>query len=417
MLKVLLVFCLLFTNVIHAAHLMLGPLVGHTNANQTKIWLSLDSMGSVELIYADNKALENAQEITRKNFETGIIEISDLKPETIYYYKVKTNSVSSDIFSFKTTPIGLAPTKLRVLFSSCSGRLGINSEASWADISKKMDFSIILQLGDNHYADSTDPEIQKKHYHDHRTHSVYRNVTGNIPTYAIWDDHDFGPNNSDGQTSGKELSLKTFKEYWANPSYGEATNPGIYYSFYYGNIHFIMLDSRYHRDPNNSKKADDPSKKFLGERQLEWLKETLKNSQGKVKIIGCGSEFQLNSSSDCLTGFKHEQKILLDLFRDTEGVLLISGDRHFTAAYQIRGETIEVTSGPLGSKSYENPIEDDQFLKMANGKFYSIFDIDTEVSPPQISLEVYQTGKGQVYKRSFSWDEINGKKRIESLKK
>lgn len=43
-----------------------------------------------------------------------------------------------------------------------------------------------------------------------------------MPHYATWDDHDFGPNNSNSSYSLKGTTLKAFTTYWANPSWGGA---------------------------------------------------------------------------------------------------------------------------------------------------------------------------------------------------
>jgi hypothetical protein len=73
------------------------------------------------------------------------------------------------------------------------------------------------------------------------------------------------------------------------------------------------------------------------------------DEKGEVKVVSCGSNFELQGSNDGFKGFKVEQKKILDLFQQTEGVILLSGDRHFTAGYHIGEKTIEITSGPLGS--------------------------------------------------------------------
>ena len=39
--------------------------------------------------------------------------------------------------------------------------------------------------------------------------------------YAIWDDHDFGPNDSDRSSAIKAITLEAFKDSWPNPSYGQ----------------------------------------------------------------------------------------------------------------------------------------------------------------------------------------------------
>lgn len=418
--KILLIACfiLIFYHILKQpkVHLILGPMIGHRDSKSVLIWYALDPANSAEIRVSKNKDLSNARAFKQNKTNMSKFLVNKLTPQTKYYYQLSTNESTSEVFSFTTAPLKDRATKLRVLFSSCSGNTASDERLAWDEIKKINNIDIILQLGDNHYANTTDPIIMIQHYHERRSSDSYINVTARVPTYAIWDDHDFGPNDSHGQTLGKENSLAVFKKHWANPSFGESDNLGTYYSFHYGDIQFIMLDSRYHRTPNKSKKSKDPSKTLLGKKQFEWFKATMKTSTAKVKIVACGSEFQMFSTGDCFSGFKHEQKKILDICKETEGVLLISGDRHFTAAYQIRGETIEVTSGPLGSHTAKARVNRDMFMRHDEGKMFSIFDIDTISKQPKITLEVYRAGQGKIDEISFTWDEVNGKSQIKSLK-
>ena len=270
-------------------------------------------------------------------------------------------------------------------------------------------------LGDNHYADSTAREPQTAAYRDHRRDANFRKLSATTPVYAIWDDHDYGPNDSDGTAKGKEESLATFKDHWANPAYGEPGNPGIYYRFSRAGVDFFMLDVRYHRSPDRA--LQDGTKTMLGARQLEWLKAGLKASTAKVKVIASGSEWQMNSHQDSWTSFARERAEILDHIRDEEitGVLLISGDRHFTGGYQIRGEIIEITCGPLGTTSYPTKNLPQMFFNHGEKSMFSVFEIDTAPAEPAIALEVHAAGKGLVERRDFTWAQINGREKLESL--
>lgn len=42
--------------------------------------------------------------------------------------------------------------------------------------------------------------------------------------FAIWDDHDFGPNDGDRGFYNKNLTQQAFKDFWANKSYGMNPN-------------------------------------------------------------------------------------------------------------------------------------------------------------------------------------------------
>ena len=168
-------------------------------------------------------------------------------------------------------------------FVSCVGYHGYDASAGYADLAARTNLDFVLFLGDNHYANTNSPAIQRQFYADQRATAGFRDFSARLPTYAIWDDHDFGPDNSDGTMPGKELSLATFREHWPNPSFGETNNLGIYFSFIRGDVEFFMLDGRYHRSPN--KAPNDAHKTMLGERQRAWLKRGLTMSKARIKIL------------------------------------------------------------------------------------------------------------------------------------
>jgi alkaline phosphatase D len=393
---------------VHAANFLLGPMLGHVDETSAQIWCGLDSEGTASLKVSEREDLRGARVITA-TFERGAISIDELKPGTTYYYQVLANRYSkSAICQFRTVSPQPEGGVLRVLFSSCSGHTGYDEANTWDAISELDSLDLMLMLGDSHYADTTNPEVIAKHYLSHRAVRGFRDATSHVPTYGIWDDHDYGPNNSDGQTAGKTGSLATFKRHWANPGYGELDNPGVYFSFSRGDVQVIMLDSRYYRTPNTSMKADSPDKVLLGNRQLAWLEHSLRGSTAKIKLVACGSEFQRQGSSDGFSGFRVEQQKVLDLVKQVEGVILLSGDRHFTAGYQIRGETIEITSGPLGSGNARPRPTPDTIFAANSGKMFSVLEVDTRGAAPVVRWEVHQTGKGVIHDSIFSWEQING---------
>ena len=73
-----------------------------------------------------------------------------------------------------------------------------------------------------------------------------------MPQYAIWDDHDFGPNDGDKSFVLKETSRKVFMNCWANPSYGEE-GKGIYTRITYNDCDFFLMDDRYFRSNDDIK--------------------------------------------------------------------------------------------------------------------------------------------------------------------
>ena len=105
--------------------------------------------------------------------------------------------------------------------------------------------------------------------------------------YAIWDDHDFGPNNSDRSFIHKDKTLKAFELFWGNPSFGLPGTPGAISFFQYMDIDFFLLDNRYHRSPNDRRSGQ---KTVLGKDQLEWLIDALSFSKAPYKMVLVGGQ-------------------------------------------------------------------------------------------------------------------------------
>src|SRR5690606_7581394 len=117
------------------------------------------------------------------------------------------------------------------------------------DTVRKLDPDLFLWLGDNIYGDSDEPAALTDLYSRGRVVERLQPLLRTTPQLAIWDDHDFGHNDSDGTNPYKSSSLQVFKNFWANPSYGEAGSPGVYFKHSHGGVDFFFLDGRFNRDP------------------------------------------------------------------------------------------------------------------------------------------------------------------------
>ena len=412
----------LLTLCAHAAqpYLLLGPMVGHVGDSDARLWARASGPAQFSVLIGSKEDLSDGSIVKGLNpgeasgFMTNVW-VGGLKPGSRYYYCVLLDgqrAISRPFPSFLTAPPDGQPARVRFAFTSCVGFREADSAAGWADVATRTNIDMVFLLGDNHYANTSDILKQRSFYHEQRNAAGYRDLTSRIPTYGIWDDHDYGPDNSDATLKGKEGSLKAFLEHWANPSYGELDTPGVYFKFNRGNIDFWMLDVRYHRSPN--KATNLAHKTMLGDRQLAWLKQGLLASKAPVKIVASGSEFQTHGTDDSWKSFADERDDLFGFIETNQiqGVILISGDRHFTAGYQVKGKWIEISSGPIGSSNAEAKSHAEMWTKYDKGKIYCVFDVDTRPSTPVVILEIYRAAEGLVERKAFTWDEVLGLAKI-----
>ena len=334
------------------AYLQLAPMLGHVGPNEARVWVKATGAAKVAVRVSERADFSEARDIAGPEIKeasafTGVVVISELKAATHYFYTVLLDgqpALARPWPSFTTAPEDGARGKMRFAFGSCVGKEPWLDAATWADLDARTSVDLMLLLGDNHYANTTDPAKQRAAFIAHRSNAAFRALFQRTPLYGIWDDHDFGVNDSDGTQPGKEDALRTFNEFFANPGAGEADNPGVYFRFTRGDVDFFLLDDRYHRSPD--KAPDDGTKTQLGAQQLAWLKRELLASKATLKVIGAGGEWQSDSSEDSWKSYAREETDLFDFLAEHEikNVLLLSGDRHFTAAYHVCGRFIEVTS-------------------------------------------------------------------------
>lgn len=103
------------------------------------------------------------------------------------------------------------------------------------------DLEFLILNGDTVYLDTTDYNRIWNHHMEQRQIEPFANIIRQRPVYATFDNHDYGPNNSDRTMIGKENSLRAFKDVFANPSYGTKDLPGIFTTFQYGDVRWTVI--------------------------------------------------------------------------------------------------------------------------------------------------------------------------------
>lgn len=363
------------------SHLVSGPMLGHTNNHETSIWLQTNEPATVHLTYS--RLLKRGEigispvysssviKTSPDNFLTATFKLKGLDTNRQYKYTIYLNgkAIKSPIATeFKTTPTYQAaqPKDFTIALGSCHyvtdgpwDTIGLYHGREFGVVTKipQMKPDLMLWLGDYTYLRWFDmTSIHGINYRFSHTRKLpeTRQLLGAIPNYAIWDDHDFGPNDSDRTFDRKEDSLTVWKHYWANPANGTPNIPGTFYKFNRQDVEFFMTDGRYYRAPEGEPESDN--KTYFGKAQLQWLKSSLKQSQATFKLVALGSQaLNYNAQSEVLPMYKREYKDFMKwlLQEKISGVVFISGDRHFTELLKIKRPghypLYEFTSSPMTS--------------------------------------------------------------------
>lgn len=221
------------------------------------------------------------------------VEISSLKADTKYYYrfvytKSETTGVQrSGIFFFHTQR---AVDQSFVFTIQADSHLDENSSPDMykqtLDNMAADSADFLIDLGDTWMTDKYRSDF-KESLKQYIAQRYYFGLIGHsTPVYLTLGNHD-GEYNRANNKSGEENMLNwataTRKNYYANPvpdGFYSGSEDGNYYAWEWGNAMLIVLDPfRYTKDQRN------PWQRTLGEKQYNWLKETLQKSKASLKFV------------------------------------------------------------------------------------------------------------------------------------
>lgn len=410
-----------------------GPMVGYSEMKEVALWVQTKAAAKVQIAYW-NKAggtdtlLTDVVQTEKINAFTAKLIADRVEPGQKYSYRLSINGKSVSFpypTEFQTLPLWqwrTDPPAFTVAAGSCTyvnetqfdrpGRpYGGEYEIFTAIHEKRPD--VMLWLGDNIYLREVD--------WNSRTGILHRNThTRSLPElqpllasthhYAIWDDHDFGPNDADGSFVHKDLTLEAFKLFWANPSYGVNGEKGITSQFQWGDIDFFLLDDRYFRSSNERKTGKS---QILGEPQIEWLISAMKFSRSPFKMVAVGG--QVLNSAPVFENFssKHpaEREYLLKRIEEEQikGVIFLTGDRHHTELSRWKGKSgivvYDFTVSPLTSSAARTTPDEPNIYRVpgtfVNQRNFALMEFSGPRTARELTLKVLDVSGKELWSRNL----------------
>ena len=330
-----------------------GPMVGYSTMQEVLLWVQTEERANVHFEYYEInnpkvKFRTDKIETEKKNGYVAKLIADQVIPGKKYKYEVYINNYKIErnyAMEFQTQELWkwrTDPPDVKFIIGSCSyinepkfdrpGKpYGSNFEIFKSINKKNPDF--MLWLGDNTYLREPDWNSRTgfiKRYSHTRAFPELQPLLASTHHYATWDDHDYGPNNSDGSFWLKETASEIFKLFWGNPNYDVTGKGGITGFFQWSDLDFFLLDNRYHRTANNNLTGN---RQMLGKDQIDWLINALSFSQASFKFVAVGGQVISNGAVyENYATYPDERKYLLDKIREAkiEGVIFLDGDRHHT---------------------------------------------------------------------------------------
>ncbi|MBK9257628.1 MAG: alkaline phosphatase family protein [Saprospiraceae bacterium] len=350
-----------------------GPMLGPVAMREAIVWVQTKKSAKVKISYK-LKGVGTSWVFTpeistgAENAYSGQFTIAMLEPGQSYSYRLFINGIrvvtdyplefsTQDIWAFRKDP-----PDFKFIAGSCFyvndepyDRPGKPYGGEYSILKhikdEKADF--MVWLGDNIYL--REPDFDSKSgiwYRNTHTRSLpeLQPVLAAMPHYAIWDDHDYGPNDSDWTYPLKSHALEAFKTFWPNNAYGAGHTDGVTSSFVWNDCQFFMLDDRWYRN------VERENGSVLGEQQKFWFLEAIRASKATFKFVAVGSQFLSDALVyENMANYPNEREEIINFLdqNNISGVVFLTGDRHHSELTKLKTEKgnvfYDVTSSALTS--------------------------------------------------------------------
>jgi membrane-associated phospholipid phosphatase len=290
----------------------------------------LQSVGPTELLVAERADLGGAQRFSpQPEGEDGRVarfEPEGLEPDTVYHYAVARDGSPDRTRQgrVRTAPTGAA--SFTVTFGACA-RTG-SSGAVFDEIAG-VEPLLHLITGDFHYAnvERDDPGLLRAALDRTIAAPAQQALYLQSPVAYVWDDHDYGGNDSDRSSPIRESAQAVYRSYV--PHGPLAGDEGIQQAFSIGRVRFILTDTRSYRAPRA-----DGSGTMLGREQLAWFEEELlEASRSHALVVWVSPSPWIGPDepgNDTWAGFPDERRRLAELIERSgiENLVMLAGDAH-----------------------------------------------------------------------------------------
>lgn len=281
----------------------------------------------------------------------------------------------------------------RFVFGSCNNQN--KPQPLWNEMLKQNP-DLFLWGGDVVYADKVKANLAAA-LEKQNKNKDWQNFKSKIPYVAVWDDHDYGKNDGDGYFAGKKESQKLFLDFLEEPQDSpRRSQEGIYTSYSFGKVKFILLDNRYFFKL-------DPKAEMLGETQWKWVEKEVNDSNAKVIFVMTGLSVlsPRHPGGEGWPFFPSERDRLLDIVKG-KNVILLTGDMHFASIFRKHGHLEFLSSGmthrtPRVAWWYLGLRYETSFF----GLNYGQVDIKWDGDTPIVTMMIRNRSGDEIHKRTF----------------
>ncbi len=351
----------------------------------------------------------------------GIAQLTatGLTPSTRYYWAVEDDAVLDNAFTgqFLTHPVAGTAASFKITVAGDAGlepvTPGVAGSYRTDRISNHIIFDTVRQkalaedhllfvhLGDIHYynpggilgntaADyrlAVDDVLRQP-----RQHELYRNV----PIAHIWDDHEYGDNDSDSTNPARATAWQVYRE--REPHYPLASaDEGCHHAFMIGRIQFVAWDYRSFKTPKTA--TDDAAKVALGASQKAWFRNILETTSAEALVVLQQTYWTQapQAGGDSWGGYDTERTEIGQMITDTgwaDRMIMVGADAHTSGidsgASNAWGGFPSALVASLDARPSNTSSGYDQFISNAIDQ-YGVIDVADDGTTILLTITGYHT--------------------------
>ena len=235
-------------------------------------------------------------------------QLNQLQPDASYCYELLADGVVLRRGSFKTAPPADAGRPVRFAAFGDSGEGGSDQQAVYQQV-LKFPFDLVLHTGDIAYDSGTRGQFERNFF------DIYADMLERFPVFPASGNHEY-----------ETEDAAPFREAFALPENGGPGGIERWYSYDWGDVHFVALDTE-----------------RVGPEQAAWLDADLAANRRRWTIVYL---HRPPFSSGDHNGDLNVQQWFVPLFVKHGVPLVLAGhDHHYERTNAIDGVTYVVTGG------------------------------------------------------------------------
>ena len=311
-----------------------GPYLQNPTADSMLVAWETSTLGDSNVEYGLDEKL-GLHHVDARRTAIHRVLLQGLRPDALYFYRVGSNGVWSDVHSFRTCPVRTRPFSFCVVGDTHSR--SITSKIAENIAQDSPDF--VVNVGDA----ATDGRLYSQW-------SGYFNSMGrlfaSVPSYHVLGNHEAG--------GGNEANLSWFFRYFSHPGFTD------HYAFTRGNCRFIVL--------NNYDSI------YEGSHQRDWLLREFRSAQYRKADFRVAF---LHEPGYCVgwglqsyDGNPDVRTILIPMFRENGLDVVFNGHCHDYERARIGDLFIVITGG--GGGGHDSKVYDVDCFESYSSEFHHV---------------------------------------------